>query len=101
MRSRGSRAGTACVRFDVRNRGADAHRAAGGLHRGLVPPFPRRNSREGTLALAFAWCLPMERAVAERESVVSATVVITRRRRCEETQWRDQEAGAACRPPTF
>ena len=78
MRSRGVCAGAARVRFNVRDSCAGAYRAAGGLHRGLIPPFPRRDSREGALTPAFARCLPMERAVAERESVVSATVEITK-----------------------
>ena len=76
MRSRC--AGAARVRLDVRDSSAGAHRASGGLHRGLVSPFPRRNAREGALTPAFARCTPMARAVAKRESVVGTTVEITK-----------------------
>ena len=77
MRPRGFCAGAARVRLDVRDSSAGAHRAAGGLHRGPAPSFPRRNAREGTLTSAFARCLPMARAVAERASVPGAAVHIT------------------------
>ena len=78
MRSRGFCAGAARVRLDVRDSSAGAHRAAGGLHRGPDFPSPQRDPREGTLTLAFARCVPMARAAAERASVPGATVHITK-----------------------
>ena len=80
MRSRCSCAGAARVRSDVRNACTDAHRAAGGRHRGLFPPFPDgipEQARWRALTLAFAGCTPTEPAFAERESVPSVTAGVT------------------------
>ena len=82
MRSRCSCAGAARVRFDVRNAGADAHRrAGGGLYRGRCPPFPDdipEQTRWRALTTAFAGCTPTERAIAQGQSVLSATVEVTK-----------------------